>query len=238
MEAGGEHILVAEDDSDISELIIALLSRESYVVSGARSIAEVRAAMRQDPVDLLVLDLGLPDGDGIDLCRALRAEGYDGAIIMVTAREGPVDRVLGLEFGADDYLTKPFEPRELLARVRNLFKRVRGVSHSQRATPNVARFGPWQLDLRLRRLVAPSGRIVMLSAAEYRLLRRFLESPDVVLSRQELLPERIATVAFDRSIDLQISRLRQKLASEEGGAEVILTVRAEGYLMPGPVRFE
>ncbi|HEY0270069.1 MAG TPA: response regulator transcription factor [Sphingomonas sp.] len=232
-------ILVAEDDADIRELIIAQLRREPYSVVAAGSVGEVRATMARATIDLLVLDLNLPDGDGIDLCRQLRADGHEGAIIMVTARDAAIDRVLGLELGADDYLTKPFEPRELLARVRNLLRRLRVAEQAGRPrNARSVRFGPWRLDLHQRRLMAPDGRLVMLSAAEYRLLGRFLDAPDKVLSREALLPERSATVAFDRSIDLQISRLRQKLATEPGGGDVILTVRSEGYVMPGPVRFE
>jgi two-component system, OmpR family, response regulator len=231
-------ILVVEDDPDIRELIIAQLRREPYAVAAAENIAEARRAMAEAPVDLLVLDLNLPDGDGIDLCRQLRAEGHDGAIIMVTARDAAIDRVLGLELGADDYLTKPFEPRELLARIRNLLRRLRAPVGGRPRNARIAHFGPWRLDLHQRRLVASDDRLVMLSTAEYRLLVRFVEAPNRVLTREELLPERSATVAFDRSIDLQISRLRQKLAGEPGGADTILTVRSEGYVMPGPVGFE
>jgi len=237
--AGG-CILVAEDDPDIRELIVAQLSKEPNRLESAGTLAAVRAIMESTPVDLLVLDLNLPDGDGIDLCRQLRSDGYDGAIIMVTARDAALDRVLGLEFGADDYLTKPFEPRELLARVRNLLRRVRNAAASSGRPRNArfARFGPWRLDLHQRRLVGLDDRLVMLSAAEFRLLDRFVDAPNQVMSREELLPERGATVSFDRSIDIQISRLRQKLAAEPGGADVILTVRSEGYVMPGPVIFE
>jgi two-component system OmpR family response regulator len=231
-------ILVAEDDPDIRELIIAQLRREPYSVRAADSIAGVRAAMKAAPVKLLVLDLSLRDGDGFNLCRELRAEGYEGAIIMVTARDAPIDRVLGLELGADDYLTKPFEPRELLARVRNLFRRFPDAGQSGKRNARIARFGPWRLDLHQRRLIAPNDRLVMLSSAEYRLLCRFVEAPDKVLSRERLRLTRNVPAAFDRSIDLQISRLRHKLNTEGGGTEVILTVRNEGYVMPGPVTFE
>lgn len=234
------HILVAEDDADIRELIVGRLSGEPYQVSAADSIAGVRAAMQGGTVNVLVLDLNLPDGDGLGLCRQLRLEGYDGAIIMVTARDAATDRVLGLESGADDYLTKPFDARELLARIRNLYRRLPALAAAAASerSARFARFGPWRLDLHQRRLIGPTDHLVMLSAAEYRLLRRFVDAPDKVLSREALLPERSATVAYDRSIDLQISRLRQKLASEAGGADVILTVRSEGYVMPGPVGFE
>jgi two-component system OmpR family response regulator len=231
-------ILVVEDDADLRDLIIGQLRREPYKVSAAESIAGVRAAMKQSAVRLIVLDLGLPDGDGVSFCRGLRAEGYEGAIIMVTARDAPIDRVLGLELGADDYLTKPFEPRELLARVRNLLKRVHDPEHPRRLNARIARFGCWRLDLHQRRLIAASDRLVMLSTAEYQLLCRFVEAPDKVLSREMLRPERSATVASDRSTDLAISRLRHKLSSEPGGDAVVLTVRNEGYVMPGPVNFE
>jgi len=231
-------IVVLEDDPDIRELITAQLSREPHCVDAVGTIAQLRESLDAGPVDLLILDLNLPDGDGLDLCRELRASGHQGAIMMVTAREGPIDRVLGLELGADDYLTKPFEPRELLARVRNLLRRSRMFDQGRPRVARFARVGPWRLDLHQRRLVTDDERLVMLSSAEYRLLTRFIEAPNQVLSREELLPERSATVAFDRSIDIQISRLRHKLASEPGGDELILTVRSEGYVMPGPVTFE
>jgi two-component system OmpR family response regulator len=233
-----DRIVIVEDDPDIRELISSQLGRERYDVRAVGRIGDVRAIMQEFHPDVIVLDLNLPDGDGITLCRELRAEGHEGAIIMVTARDAAIDRVLGLELGADDYLIKPFEPRELLARVRNLLKRTRTKEHGRPRNARYAKFGPWRLDLHQRRLVRPDERLVILSAAEFRLLDRLIDAPDRVLSREELLPERGATVAFDRTIDLQISRLRQKLASENGGADVILTVRSEGYLMPGPVEFE
>ncbi|WP_260921503.1 response regulator transcription factor [Novosphingobium sp. 9] len=235
---GGGRILVVEDDPDIRELITAQLAREPQAVEAVGSIADLRAALAGEAADVLILDLNLPDGDGIDVCRQLRSEGYQGAIMMVTARDAPIDRVLGLELGADDYLTKPFEPRELLARVRNLLRRSRVIDEARPRSARLARFGPWRLDLNQRRLIGAKDRLVMLSSAEYRLLSRFIEAPNRVLSREELLPERSATVAFDRSIDIQISRLRTKLASEAGGSDLILTVRSEGYVLPGPVHFE
>jgi two-component system, OmpR family, response regulator len=238
VDADPGRILLVEDDPDIRELIIGQMQREPYRVEAAGSVAEARALLATLAIDVLVLDLNLPDGDGIDLCRQLRGEGYEGAIIMVTARGAAIDRVLGLELGADDYLTKPFEPRELLARVRNLLRRVRMSVGTRPRTAQIARFGAWRLDLHQRRLIASDDRLVILSSAEYRLLTRFIEAPNRVLTREELLPERSATVAFDRSIDVQISRLRQKLSAEPGGGDLILTVRSEGYVMPGPIGFE
>jgi two-component system, OmpR family, response regulator len=233
-----ERIVVVEDDEDIRDLIVAQLQRENYVVEPAATLGELRSILHEKAVDLLVLDLNLPDGDGLSLCRDLRADGVSVAIIMVTARGSAIDRVLGLELGADDYLTKPFEPRELLARVRNLLKRTRIDAAARPANARTAVIGPWKLDLYQRRLVAPDGSLVMLSSAEFRLLGRFVDEPNVVLSREALLPERRATVAFDRSIDLQVSRLRQKLATVPGGEELVLTVRSEGYVLASQVRYE
>ena len=235
-EHDGGRILVIEDDPDIRELITAQLAREPQTVAAVGSIAELRRELARAPADLLVLDLNLPDGDGVDLCRQLRAEGCQSAIMMVTARDAGIDRVLGLELGADDYLTKPFEPRELLARVRNLLRRARITDDPRPRGARFAKFGDWRLDLNQRRLVTADERVVMLSSAEYRLLTRFIEAAGRVLSREELMPERSATVAFDRSIDIQVSRLRAKLAGG-GGDQLILTVRNEGYILPGPVVF-
>jgi two-component system OmpR family response regulator len=236
-EPASGHILVADDDEDIRTLIIDQLRREPYQVRAAGDIAGIKSALAEAPADLIVLDLNLPDGDGLSLCRELRAGGHDGAIIIVTARNDAIDRVLGLELGADDYLTKPFEPRELLARVRNLMRRLR-IGDGRPRNVRLAHVGPWRVDLIQRRLIGPDERLVMLSSSEYRLLMRFLAAPNRVLSREALLPERSATVAFDRSIDLQVSRLRQKLASEPGGESLILTVRNEGYLLAAGVRYQ
>ena len=233
-------LIVVDDDPDIRDLIVRQLRQEHYEVVPAGSLAELHQALSVHAADLIVLDLNLPDGDGLSLCRELRAEGNDVRIIMVSARGSAIDRVLGLELGADDYLTKPFEPRELLVRIRNLLRR----SHTDEPdrqrdkSARMARFGPWRLDLFQRRLIAEDGRLVMLSSAEFRLLSRFIEEPNVVVSRENLVPERRATAAFDRSIDLQVSRLRQKLATMQGGEELILTVRGEGYVLASPVSYE
>ena len=222
-------VLVADDDPAIRALILDQLASIQHEVRGVGSVAEVEASLAEWSSDVVVLDLNLPDGDGLDLCRRLRAHGQDVAIIMVTARSGAVDRVLGLEFGADDYLTKPFEPRELVARVNNLLRRA-GRSLSQVAKARIVQFGDWRLDRVHRRLIDPAGGLVLLSAAEFRLLSRFVEAPQQVLSREALLPERSETVAFDRSLDIQVSRLRQKLGTPADGEALILTVRNEGYL--------
>jgi len=236
-EQQSSRILVVDDDDDIRELITAQLVRDGQDVVGVSCVADIRPALAERPIDLIVLDLNLPDGDGLNLCRELRAEGVTSGIIMVTARDSAVDRVLGLELGADDYLTKPFEPRELVARVRNLLRRTRSGDGVKSRNARVATFGGWRLDLLQRRLVAPDDRLVILSSAEFRLLSRFTEAPNTVLTREELLPERAATVVFDRSIDLQISRLRQKLAGVADGEALILTVRNEGYVLASDVTY-
>jgi two-component system OmpR family response regulator len=227
-------ILVVDDDADIREMISQQLVQAGFAVSAAASLAEVRETLARQPVDLIVLDLNLPDGDGVDLCRELRAAGRAEAVIMVTARGAPIDRVLGLELGADDYLTKPFEPRELLARIRNLLRRL-GDEPDPSLNKRSARFGPWTLDLVQRRLVARDGRLIILSSAEYRLLERFVRHPHTVLSREDLLPDRRMLASSDRAIDLQISRLRAKLADD--GDNLILTVRNEGYVLAADVVF-
>ena len=233
-------LIVVDDDPDIRDLIVRQLRQEHYEVVPAGSLAELHQALSVHAADLIVLDLNLPDGDGLTLCRELRAEGNDVPIIMVSARGSAIDRVLGLELGADDYLTKPFEPRELLVRIRNLLRRSHADEPDRQRDKGVriARLGPWRLDLFQRRLIAEDGRLVMLSSAEFRLLSRFIDEPNVVLSRENLVPERRATAAFDRSTDLQVSRLRQKLATLPGGEELILTVRGEGYVLASPVSYE
>lgn len=233
--AAPARILVVDDDVDIREMIVQQLQRAGFVADASGSAAEARKAIKASRYDLLVLDLSLPDGDGVDLCREVRRAGGSEAIMMVTARGTPLDRVLGLELGADDYLTKPFEPRELLARIRNILRR-RDNGGSLAAHKRYARFGPWKLDLVQRRLIAPDERLVILSSAEFRLLEQFVHQPHVVLSREELMPDRRHAPASDRSIDLQISRLRAKL--EAPGDPLILTVRNEGYLLAADVVFE
>lgn len=229
-----QRILVVDDDVDIAQMIVQQLHRAGYETEAAVSVRAAREVIARHPFDLLVLDLTLPDGDGLDFCRDLKRADPSRTVMMVTARDAPVDRVLGLELGADDYLTKPFEPRELLARVRNLLRR-RAETPTARANKTRARFGPWTLDMVHRRLIAADGRLVILSSAEYRLLERFVSNPHAVLSREALLPDG-RYLAHDRTIDVQISRLRTKLSAP--GEPLILTVRNEGYVLAANVVFE
>ncbi|MBE7220394.1 MAG: response regulator transcription factor, partial [Caulobacteraceae bacterium] len=198
---------------------------------------QARAAVARVRPDVIVLDLNLPDGDGVDLCREMRAAGFRGAVIMVTARDATVDRILGLEFGADDYVVKPFEARELTARIRSALRRMADAPAGPAQKPKLAQFAGWRLDLLRRRLFAPDGRLVMLTSAEFEVLSRLAHGAGQVLARDALMPDRAATAAFDRSIDMVVSRLRQKLGVDAQGESPIVTVRRRGYLLAAEVAF-
>ncbi len=227
-------LLGVDDDSDIRGLLAEQLGRTGYTVSTARDGAEMRHALAREHIDLIVLDLNLPREDGLALCRELRARSST-PVIMLTARSEPIDRVLGLEMGADDYLAKPFEPRELLARIRNVLRRTEALpANLEPLAMRRAAFSGWLFDLERRHLVDPAGRVVMLSGAEFRLLRVFVGHANKVLSREQLvaLSSGRSYEAQDRAIDLQVSRLRQKLGDAGG---LIRTVRNEGYVFAGVV---
>ncbi len=189
------------------------------------------AALERETVDLVILDLMLPGDDGLVLCRNLRARSLI-PIIMLTARGDDTDRIIGLEMGADDYLPKPFNPRELLARIKGVLRRSRNPVGEPGETKRF-HFAGWTLDVAARQLVAPDGVLIPLGASDYRLLRIFLERPQRVLNRDQLLDltqGREAT-PFDRSIDVQVSRLRRRLRDDPREAALIKTVRNEGYLL-------
>lgn len=231
-------LLVVDDDHDIRTLLAEQLGRAGYQVRTAADGLQMRQQLESGPVDLVVLDLNLPGEDGLTLCRNLRARS-DTPVIMLTARAEPIDRVLGLEMGADDYLAKPFEPRELLARIRNVLRRTEAQASVLEPAPlRRARFGPWLFDLEQRHLVANDGRVVMLSGADYRLLKVFVGHPHQVLSREQLvtLSSGKPFDAQERAIDLQVSRLRAKLG--DAGSVLIKTVRNEGYVLAAAVERE
>ncbi|WP_433851071.1 response regulator [Stenotrophomonas nitritireducens] len=230
-------LLVVDDDSDIRDLLAEQLGRAGYVVGTARDGAQMRHALAREHIDLVVLDLNLPHEDGLALCRELRARSST-PVIMLTARAEPIDRVLGLEMGADDYLAKPFEPRELLARIRNVLRRTEALpANLEPLAMRRATFAGWVFDLEQRRLVDPAGRVVMLSGAEFRLLRVFVGHANKVLPREQLvaLSSGRSHGTQDRAIDLQVSRLRQKLGDAGGADGLIRTVRNEGYVFAGVV---
>ena len=230
-------ILIVDDDRDIRTLLGDYLETHGYRTRGVPDGTAMWPAIEELRPDLLVLDLNMPGEDGLSLCRKLRATS-SLPVIMLTARAEPLDRILGLEMGADDYLPKPFEPRELLARIRSVLRRTSAVQ-SPLSPDKVQqiRFSNWTLDLQARHLVNPDGVVIMLSGAEFRLLRVFLEHPNRVLNRDQLLNMTQGREAdpFDRSIDIQISRLRQKLGDNARAPQLIKTLRNEGYVLAAAV---
>lgn len=225
------HLLVVDDDADIRLLVSRLLQRQGYRVSVAPDGRAMRDIMVRSSIDLVLLDIMLPGQNGFELCREIRAS-QKVPIIMLTARGEETDRVVGLEVGADDYITKPFSSRELLARVRALLRRMRGGrSASEPESADAVLFDGWRLDLRCRELLSPEGALVDLSTGEYDLLVALIEHPNRVLSREKLmeLTKTRPAEAFDRTIDVQVSRLRRKLADGED-SRMIKTVRGAGYM--------
>jgi DNA-binding response OmpR family regulator len=228
------HILVVDDDADLRQLIADYLSDYDLRVTGAADGKAMRAAMARDPVDLLLLDLKLQGEDGMNLARELR-ETSSIPIIILSGRSDDVDRIMGLELGADDYLTKPFNLRELLARIRTILRRTRG---SEGRAAQALRFDGWQLDMRSRRLTSDEGERVELTHAEFALLAAFLGAPERILSREQLLELSRGTDenVFDRSIDVQILRLRRKLESDPSRPKLIRTERGAGYFFNAKVK--
>ncbi|UDQ87210.1 response regulator [Xanthobacter autotrophicus] len=223
------HILIVDDDAEIRRLAGKFLREHGHKVTSAQDAREMREAMAAGPVDLIILDIMLPGVSGLDLCRDLRRSS-NVPIIMLTARGSDVDRIVGLELGADDYLAKPFNPRELLARIHAVLRRTRPSDTVPTATGSSLKFSGWTLDTRRRELTNPEGAVVDLSTGEYDLLLTFLEHPQRVLNRDQLMDaakNRTAT-GFDRAIDIQVSRLRKKLESH-GSLEMVKTVRGAGY---------
>lgn len=229
-------ILIVDDDADIRSLLADYLGEQGWHVSTAQDGATMQEALDTTPIDLVVLDLTLPGSDGLTLCRDLRARS-SLPVIMLTARSAPLDRILGLEMGADDYLCKPFEPRELLVRIRNVLRRS-GTAGSDAVNAGTRwHFANWALDDSTRQLQNDAGLVVMLSGGEYRLLKALLERPNRALNRDQLLTLTQGREAdpLDRSIDLHISRLRQKLGDDARAPKLIKTLRNEGYLLAATV---
>jgi two-component system OmpR family response regulator len=230
-----DHVLVVDDDGEIRKLLGEYLERSGFRVSLANDGKEMRRRLESNRPDIVVLDLMLPGESGLTLCRDLRA-GSSLPVIMLTARNEEVDRVVGLEMGADDYLAKPFSPRELLARIKSILRRTRGLPFARGDTHGL-RFAGWTLDLAARQLVAPDGVIVPLSGAEFRLLTVFVEHPNRVLDRNQLMDLTVGRdgTPFDRSIDVQVSRLRLRLRDDAREPRIIKTVRSEGYVLAATV---
>ncbi|CAK0763027.1 DNA-binding transcriptional dual regulator OmpR [uncultured Gammaproteobacteria bacterium] len=236
------HLLVIDDDREIRALLSRFLGQHGYRVSTARDGAEMNRVLDTGHFDLIVLDLMLPGEDGLSLCRRLRAASAV-PIIMLTAMGEETDRIIGLEMGADDYLAKPFNPRELLARVKAVLRRSSGGpdgTGEPAVTGKLLVFEGWRLDLARRELHTPAGVLVQLSAGEFDLLVAFVEHPRRVLSRDQLLDlaRGRAAIPFDRSIDVQVSRLRRKIEPDPGEPILIKTVRGGGYLFTAVVTVE
>jgi two-component system OmpR family response regulator len=232
----GARILMVDDDPGIRDVVSDFLGRHGYQVETAGDSREMEQALERGPIDLIVLDVMLPGEDGLAICRRL-AVGEGPPIIMLSAMGEDTDRIVGLELGADDYLSKPCNPRELLARVRAVLRRaeLRGQASSSSAG---CEFAGWRFDLVRRELRSPQGVVVNLSSGEFSLLRTFVERPQRVLTRDQLLefargPD---SDAFDRAIDVQISRLRRKLDDGGGGQDLIRTIRNEGYMFTAKVK--
>lgn len=235
-----DHILVVDDDRDIRELITDYLIKSGYRATGAANGREMRAMLSANTIDLVILDIMMPGDDGLTLCRQLRNDPQRNLpILMLTARSEDTDRILGLEMGADDYLIKPFVARELLARIKAILRRTRALPPNLQITEagRIIAFGDWQLDTSARHLIDNEGVIVALSGAEYRLLRVFLDHPQRVLNRDQLLNLTQGRDAelFERSIDLLVSRLRQRLRDDAREPAYLKTVRNEGYVLAAPV---
>ncbi len=236
-------VMVVDDDAEIRELLRAYLEKNGLRVTAVADGAAMWRRLSEGLPDLVILDIMLPGDDGLALCRDLRArpETADLPIIMLTARGEDMDRILGLEMGADDYLPKPFNPRELLARIKTVLRRTqRGGSGSgppADAGAERLHFAGWTLDLTARHLVDQDGVVVPLSGGEYRLLRVFLDHPNRVLNRDQLLDllHGREWMPFDRSIDVQISRLRKRLRDDSKQPRIIKTVRGEGYVLAAKV---
>jgi len=230
------HLLVVDDDREIRSLVAQFLTKHGFRVTGVRDGAEMMRTLDGARVDLIVLDLMLPGEDGLSLCRRLRAapQTAQTPVIMLTAMGEETDRIVGLEMGADDYLAKPFSPRELLARIKAVLRRVSAppVAGAPAAAGTVLRFEGWSLDLTKRELRSPDGVLVQLSAGEYDLLVAFVEHPQRVLTRDQLLDlaRGRSAVPFDRSVDVQVSRLRRKIEPDPAEPTLIKTVRGGGYL--------
>jgi len=232
-------ILVVDDDAELRLLVARFLERHGFLVTSVSDSAAARSSNRRNGFDLVILDIMLPGATGIEICRELRAVSTV-PIIMLTARSDEETRVTSLEGGADDYVTKPFSPRELLARVRSLLRRSRSSRSSPAgAQPNVASFANWSLNLQLRELTSPEGALVDLSTGEFDLLSVLIEHAGRVLSRDALmeLAKSRQHDPFDRSIDVQISRLRRKLEQDGDTGQFIKTIRGSGYMFSSPVKF-
>ncbi len=232
------HVLVVDDDPSIRQMVADYLGDNEMQVTALANGGDIARVTGQQTIDLLVLDLKLPGENGMDIARRIRADS-NMPIIMLTGCKEEADRVMALELGADDYLTKPFSPRELLARIRALLRRSRAHETVAEGLAKIRayRFAGWELNVRLRRLKAPQGDVMTLRNAEFNLLAAFLASPQRVLTREQLLSMSHLhdNEVYDRAIDTQVGRLRKMLKSQAASQELIHTERGAGYVLTVPV---
>ncbi|MDH4439202.1 MAG: response regulator [Rhizobium sp.] len=238
-----DHILVVDDDREIRELVSSYLKKNGFRATVAADGRQMRSLLATESVDLIVLDVMMPGDDGLVLCRELRSGKHKATpVLMLTARTDETDRIIGLEMGADDYLAKPFAARELLARINAVLRRTRMLPPNLQISEvgQLLGFGEWKLDTSARHLLDKEGTTVALSGAEYRLLRVFVDHPQRVLNRDQLLSLTQGRDAelFDRSIDLLVSRLRQRLRDDAREPAYIKTVRSEGYVFSMAVQIK
>jgi DNA-binding response OmpR family regulator len=225
-----DHILIVEDEPITREQLVSYFEEEGFRVSSAGTGEEALDLVSGSDIVLVLLDIKLPGKDGLTLTREIRQES-DIGVILVTSKQEQIDRILGLESGADDYVTKPFDPRELLSRARNLIRRVQ-IQQSQRRKNHIRSFESWQLDLNKRELTSPEGDKSTLSAGEYQLLLAFMEKAGEVMNRDQLM-NRIRNREWfpdDRYIDVLVGQLRKKLGERAANAKIIATIHGTGYL--------
>jgi two-component system, OmpR family, response regulator len=236
--ADSAHLLIVEDERSIREPLAQYLARNEFRVTQAKDAADARRLLAAHAFDLIVMDIMMPGEDGLSLCRYVR-ETYDVPVLLLTAKAEDADRIVGLEIGADDYVVKPFNPRELLARIKVIIRRAQALPTRQRAPDAEAfTFGTWVLKTGERELIGEDNVAVPLSSGEFALLMAFVSRPRMVLTREQLLDltQGRDTVAFDRSIDNQVSRLRKKIEIDAKTPKYIKTVWGGGYSFVADVR--
>lgn len=236
-DASSARLLLVDDEATLREPLAAYLTRQGFSVTEADSAAQARSRLREERPDIVLLDIMMPGEDGLSLCRHL-VETRDIPVILITAKGEATDRVVGLEMGADDYVVKPFEPRELVARIRSVLRRAARGAQPASAEDHPYEFDGWRLDPLKRRLTDPQGAVISISSAEFRLLMAFVEHPRQVLDRDKLLDMVQGREAhlFDRAIDNQISRLRRKIEVDTRNPQLIQTVWGGGYMLAADVR--
>ena len=237
--SGRPRLLVVDDDSEIAALLKRYLSAQGFSVSTVGHGSDMLALLATSEIDLVLLDLGLPGEDGLELTRYLH-EHWRGPVIIVTGRADSVDRIVGLELGADDYVTKPFELRELLARIRSVLRRAGERPRTTASRPVVYRFAGYRLELQSRTLTDPAGDPIVLTSGEYELLRIFVSHANRVLSRDELMNQLYGRGSgpYDRAVDVQVGRLRRKIEPNPAAPALIKSIRGAGYIFSDAVHQE